>query len=264
MTTVAVALEGAEPESVARGEQTVAEQHPPELIETLRRITTPTISNAIELFNIRPRNQGFATSEVRSIFPDLPAMVGYACTATIKANVQPDESTRVPAHVLWEHVLSMPAPRVMVIHDEDDPAAVGSLWGEVNGSIFKALGAVGVVTDGGVRDLDEVHAMGLQFFAREVIVSHAYIHLTSVGKPVTVGGLTINPGDLIHGDKHGVMQIPHEIAARIPEAVRVVEDRERPIIELCRSSDFSPEKLRALIEAAPAPMQERTAERDFH
>lgn len=242
----------------------MAQLHPPELIEGLRGITTPTIANAVELFNIRPRNQGFATSEVRSIFPDLPAMVGYACTATIKANVQPDDSTRVPAHVLWAHVLSMPAPRVMVIHDEDEPPAIGSLWGEVNGSIFMALGAVGVVTDGGVRDLDEVHAMGLQFFARDVIVSHAYVHLTSVGKPVTIGGLTVNPGDLVHGDKHGVMQIPHEIAAEIPEAVRVVEERERPIIELCRSSEFSPERLRALIEAAPPAMQRRTAERDFH
>ncbi len=238
--------------------------HPTELIEELRGITTPTIANAVELFDIRSRNVGFASSDVRSIFPDLPVMVGYACTATIRANQPGDEAERVPAHIMWEHVLSMPAPRVIVVQDEDEPPAIGSLWGEVNGSIFKALGAVGVVTDGGVRDLDEVHEMRFQFFARHVIVSHAYVHLTSVGRPVTIGGLTIEPGDLIHGDKHGVMQIPHEIAADIPEAVRRVEERERPIIALCRSMEFSPEKLKELIAGAPVLMQVRTGERDFH
>ncbi|MHB8577456.1 MAG: RraA family protein [Dehalococcoidia bacterium] len=240
--------------------------HPAALIEELKGITTPTIANAIELFDVRPRNLGFANGAIRCIFPDLPAMVGYACTATIKANAKPDDSARLPPQAFWEHVLSMPAPRVIVIQDEDEPAAVGSFWGEVNSSIFMALGAIGVVTDGGVRDLDEVHAMGFQFFAREVIVSHAYIHLTSVGKPVTVGGLTVAPGDLLHGDKHGVTQIPHELAAQIPDAVRRVEARERPIIDLCHAKDFSIDKLRELFGIVPAPAQAPgvRSEREYH
>jgi len=247
----------------------MTQTHPSELIEELRGITTPTVANAIELFDVRPRNLGFASGAVRCIFPDLPTMVGYACTATIKANEPGDESSRVPAHVFWDHVLSMPAPRVIVIQDLDDPPAVGSLWGEVNSSIFMALGAVGVVTDGGVRDLDEVEAMGFQFFARNVIVSHAYVHLTGVGRLVTVGGLTINPGDLLHGDKHGVLHIPHELAAGIPEATRRVEERERPIIDLCHSKDFTPAKLRELVARAPAPikataMEGGKTERDYH
>jgi regulator of RNase E activity RraA len=244
-------------------------QHPSELIEQLRRITTPTVSNAIETFGVRPRNQGFANGQIRCVFPDLPVMVGYACTATIKADRLGEESERVPAHVMWDHVLAMPAPRIIVIQDEDEPPAIGSLWGEVNSSIFMALGAVGVVTDGGVRDLDEVREMGFQFFAREVIVSHAYVHLTSVGKPVKVGGLEVRPGDLLHGDKHGVMQIPHEIAAGIPEAAHKVEARERPIIDLCHAPDFSVEKLRMLMGVVPSPVKALGGEaekqqRDYH
>lgn len=244
-------------------------QHPSQLIEQLRGITTPTVSNAIETFGVRPRNQGFSSGQIRCIFPDLPVMVGYACTATIKADRLGEESERVPAHVMWDHVLSSPAPRIIVIQDEDEPAAIGSFWGEVNSSIYLALGAVGVVTDGGVRDLDEVQAMGYQFFAREVIVSHAYVHLTSVGNPVTIGGLQIAPGDLLHGDKHGVLHIPHEIAAGIPEAAQRVEARERPIIDLCHAPDFSVEKLRALMGLAPSPVQALGGEaekqqRDYH
>jgi len=235
-------------------------EHPAELIRELAGITTPTIANAVELFDIRPRNVGFASGAIRCIFPELPTVVGYACTATIKADQPGDAAERVAAQALWEHALAMPAPRIIVVGDEDDPQAIGSLWGEVNGSIHKALGAVAVVTDGGMRDVDEVEAMGLQFFARDVIVSHAYVHLTSVGKPVTIGGMTVNPGDLLHGDKHGVMQIPHEIAARIPEAVRLVEERERPIIDLCRSPEFSIEKLRALMSAPAKPLGGITAQ----
>jgi regulator of RNase E activity RraA len=247
-------------------------QHSTELIEQLRRITTPTVSNAIEVFGVRPRNHGFASGVIRCIFPDLPVMVGYACTATIKADKLGEESERVPAHVFWDHVLTVPPPRVIVIHDEDDPPAIGSFWGEVNSSIFTALGAVGVVTDGGVRDLDEVHEMGFQFFARDVIVSHAYVHLTGVGRPVQIDGLEIHPGDLLHGDKHGVMQIPHEIAPKVPETARQVEARERPIIDLCRSKDFSVDRLRALMTRAPSPSQAVGADaekadqqrRDYH
>jgi len=239
-------------------------EHPAELIRQLQAITTPTVANAIELFDVRPRNRGFASGSIRCVFPDLPTLVGYACTATIKADAPGDASSHVAPHVLWDHVLSMPAPRVVVIQDDDDPPAIGSLWGEVNSSIFMALGAVGVVTDGGVRDLDEVRAMGFQFFAREVIVSHAYVHLTGVGEPVTIGGLTINPGDLLHGDKHGVLQIPHEVAARIPEATRTVEERERPIIELCHSPEFTPERLRQLLTPPARPATAGQAEASHH
>lgn len=222
-------------------------EHPPALLRELQGITTPTIANAIELFNVRPREIGFASGAIRCIFPSMPAVIGYACTATMKAATPPGERRSGRAE-MWQHILSLPSPRIIVVQDEDEPPAVGSLWGEVNGSVHKALGAVAVVTDGGIRDIDELEAMGMQMFAREVIVSHANVHLTSVGKPVTIGGLTVNPGDLLHGDKHGVIQIPHEITAQIPDAVRRIDAFERPIIDLCRSPEFSVEKLDALFQ----------------
>src|SRR5215210_5324916 len=155
---------------------------------------------------------------IRAIFPQMPPAVGYAVTATIRAAQPPGPNVRVSVKDLYDHILSVPAPRIVVVQDLDEPPCVGSLWGEVNGNIHRALGCVAVVTDGGVRDLDEVEALGLPLFAREVIVSHAYVHLVEVGTPVMVGGLEVRPGDLLHADKHGVINIPHDVADRIPEA----------------------------------------------
>jgi len=114
----------------------------------------------------------------------------------------------------------------------------------VQSNIHKALGAVGVATDGTVRDLDEVRALGFQFFAKEISVSHAYVHLVEVGIPVKVGGLTVRTGDLLHGDKHGVTSIPFEIADRIPDMVKTIAEYERKTIDLCQSPGFTLEKLK--------------------
>jgi 4-hydroxy-4-methyl-2-oxoglutarate aldolase len=131
-----------------------------------------------------------------------------------------------------------------VVVQDADRQPIGSMWGEVNGSIHKALGCIGTVTDGGVRDLDEVRAMGFHCFASCVLVSHAYVHLIDFGTPVKVGGMVVKPGDIIHGDQHGVAGIPMSIATQIPEAVAKVEARERPLIETCQSPNFSIEKLK--------------------
>jgi len=221
----------------------VALQLSPEELDALRKITTPTVSNAIETFDVRPRNEGFMDSSVRCILPELGTMVGYACTATIRAR---EQEASPPPWDMWEAVRQVPEPRVVVIQDLDAPQPVGSFWGEVNGNTYKALGCVGTVTNGGVRDLDEVRELGFHFFASCVLVSHAYVHLVDIGVPVQVGGITVSPGDLIHGDQHGVLVIPHEIARDIPKAAAEVEQRERRIIGLCQSPDFSPEKLRQL------------------
>lgn len=221
-----------------------------ELIEKLRGYNAPSISNAIELFNVRPRNEGFMDGSIRCIFPHLPPFVGYAATYKIRA-AQPGDDA-VPVTKLYEHILAQPAPRVIVVQDLDDPPCTGSLWGEVNGNVHKALGCAAVVTDGGVRDLDEVEGIGLPLFAREVIVSHAYVRVVEYGTPVTVGGLTVSPGDLLHGDKHGVINIPHDIAERIPEAVDAIEAYERGIINAAKDPDFTVEKLMAA-RNAPRP-----------
>jgi len=213
-------------------------------LNALRSISTPTVSNAIELFNVRPKNEGFMSGEIKCIFPDMGVMVGYACTAVMLASWPDKEREESLDFRMYEHILQIPAPRVVVVQDIDQPPCIGSLWGEVNGNIHKALGCVGVVTNGGVRDLDEVHEMGFHFFAAQVIPSHAYDHLVDVGNPVKVGGLVVNPGDLIHADKHGVLVIPHEVASELAEAARRVEESERGLINLCKSPDFTLEKLK--------------------
>ena len=212
-----------------------------ETIEALRQIDTPSICNAIEGFNVRPKNQGFMLPEIKSVLPDLPPAVGYAVTAVISAN-QP-EGRNVSREDWWDLIVTVPEPRFIVIHDIDNPP-LGAYWGEVQGNIHKALGAVAVATDGTVRDLEEVRTLGFQFFAKEVSASHAYVHLVEIGIPVTVGGLTVNMGDLLHGDKHGVTSIPLEIADRIPDMVRTIAEYEQKTIGLCQSPDFSLEKLK--------------------
>jgi regulator of RNase E activity RraA len=143
----------------------------------------------------------------------------------------------MPAH--WRNIQAQPGPRVVVIQDLDDPAAFGSFWGEVNANIHRALGCLGVVTNGGVRDMEEVRTLRFQFFATAIVPSHAFVHLESVGEEIEVGGLGVKNGDLLHADLHGVVTIPHEIAREVPRAAAEVEKRERVVIDLCRSPEFS-------------------------
>lgn len=216
------------------------------MIDGLKKISSPSVANAIETFNARPRSQGFMSSEIRTLFPELGPLVGYAVTAVIRAEPAPREGHRASTFGWWDYVLSIPAPRVVVVHDLDDPRGQGAQWGEVQANIHRALGCVGVVTDGSVRDLDEVRALGFQFAAAHVSVSHAYVHMVDFGLPIKVGGLWVQPGDLVHADQHGVVTIPADLAPRIPEAVAKVEADERRIIQLCQARDFSTERLKEL------------------
>ena len=213
----------------------------PEELEALRRWPTCAISNAIELFNIRPRNEGCMLSEIKCAFPEMKPMIGYAATAVISAGSS--EGRRIPAPEWWEVIRKIPEPRVAVMHDIDRPV-VGSFWGEVNANIHKALGCVGTVTDGSVRDLDEVEELGFHFFSSCITVSHAYVHLIDAGAPIKVGGLLVKPGDLIMGDKHGVIAIPLEIARDVPKAAQMMEDWERRVINFCKSKEFNIEGLK--------------------
>ena len=213
-----------------------------EQLSALRQFDAPTVANAIETFNVRPRNTGFMSSDIRCMYPDLGVMVGYACTAIIAADHQPPAQPKVSRPDWWRKVLETPAPRVVVMQDSDTQP-VGSFWGEVNGNIHKALGCIGLVTNGGVRDMDEVEALGFHYFAGAVLVSHAYVHLVEIDVPVSIGGMVVHPGDLIHADKHGVQVLPSDIASQIPDAVAEIAASERRIIEVCQASDFSVDKL---------------------
>jgi 4-hydroxy-4-methyl-2-oxoglutarate aldolase len=217
----------------------------PAVLERLARHSTPTICNAIEAFGLRPRHEGFMGPEIRCLFPELGTLVGFAVTMQIRSATPPREGEAVPRAAFWEYVRTIPAPRVVVAEDLD-PRPVGAYWGEVQAHIHRALGCVGVVTNGGVRDLDEVRALGFRCFAQAVLVSHAWVHIVSFGTPVRVGGLEVRPGDLLHGDQHGVTQIPLEIAADLDEVVARQAERERRLIEVCRTEPFDLERLRAL------------------
>jgi regulator of RNase E activity RraA len=211
-------------------------------LEALRRINTPTIANAIEMFEVRPRNVGFLDSRVRCLFPGMGVLVGYAYTALVSADLAPGQH-RVPRQDYWRAASAVGAPRVAVIQDVDSPPAQGSFWGEVNANIHKALGFIGTVTNGGARDLQEMEALDFFTFAGAPSVSHAYIHLIDHGLPVRVGGVVIAPGDLLHGDRHGVITIPGEIAADVAQAALEVDEAERGVIGYCQRSDFSVEGL---------------------
>jgi 4-hydroxy-4-methyl-2-oxoglutarate aldolase len=215
-------------------------------IDALKKITSPSVANAIETFKVRPREEGNVSSSIRALFPEMGPMVGYAVTALIRAERGPIEGHRASTFGWWDFVLSIPAPRVIVVHDLDDPRGQGAQWGEVQANIHRALGCVGVVTDGSVRDLDEVRALNFQFCAAHVSVSHANIHMVDFGLPVKVGGVWIKPGDLVHADQHGVVTVPQEIAAQIPEAIAKVEADERKIISACQAPGFTVDKLKTL------------------
>jgi 4-hydroxy-4-methyl-2-oxoglutarate aldolase len=211
-------------------------------LNELRNLSTPTISNAIECFKIRPHNKGFMSSDIRCIFPDLGTMVGYAVTARMQADVAAAGNMTVDVLKYHEYIQTMPMPRVAVIQDFDKQP-VGSLWGDVNSSIHRALGVQGVITNGGVRDIEGVRKMGFFFFAREILVSHAYNHLIDFGTPVEIGGVTVFPGDLLAADMHGVISIPHEIAAEIPAVGQKIEELEGEIIDYCKQKDFTAQGL---------------------
>ena len=218
------------------------QQPTPEQLEYLRSQDSPTIANAIETFDARSRAEGYMSPDIRCLFPELGPMVGYAVTAVVSAH---KSDNAVPRPVLWDHVLSVPGPRILVMHDIDDPV-VGAFWGEVQSNIFTALGCVGTITDGSVRDLPVVRELGFRFASKHVSVSHGYTHVVEVGVPVTVGGLTVRPGDLLHGDEHGIVQVPLEMVRGMPDAVEKILERERRIIALCQSPEFSVEKLKEI------------------
>lgn len=221
----------------------------PAQLDALRRFDTCTVANAIETFNVRLRDAGFVDSSVRSLFPKLPPLVGYAATVRIRYSGPPVKgSVAVERTDWWNALLAVPAPRVVVIQDVSERPGFGSFIGEVHAHVLKALGCDGVVTNGSVHDLPGIAAAGFQLFAGSVAVSHAYVHIVDFGKPVEVGGLKVSPGDLLHADQHGVLSVPKEIAAEIPAVAGQLLDRERQVIEFCRSPEFSVEKLREAVK----------------
>ncbi|PKB66375.1 MAG: hypothetical protein BZY82_06090 [SAR202 cluster bacterium Io17-Chloro-G3] len=216
-------------------------------IKLIGEMQTCAVSNAIEGLNVRSRTEGFMTPDIKSMFPGMGAMAGHAVTAVIKASTPPSENMNF-SRVTWvDEILKIPAPRVIVMKDLDHPNVIGSFWGEVQSAIHTALDCVGVVTDGGVRDLDEMQEYGFNAFATTQLVSRANVHLVEANIPITIGGVTVSPGDILLGDKHGVISIPKEVVEDLPAAIAKVEAGEKEIIDVCKSGDFSPKRLKDIL-----------------
>lgn len=182
------------------------------------------------------------------MFPKLPPVAGYAATGKIRSATPPVNGHCYYENVeFWQYVESMPAPRILVLEDADDPPGVGALFGELHARICMALNCTAYITNGAVRDLPLIENLGFQLFAGNVSVSHAYAHVAEFGRPVSIGGLRIHPGDLLHGDEHGVQSIPIEAAPRLPGIAAQVLRDERAFIEMCISGNFSVERLSAKI-----------------
>jgi regulator of RNase E activity RraA len=209
-----------------------------EQLQALARYNTPTISNAIEIFQIRDRHVGFLPHRIRCLSPQLGPIVGYAVTSQTRAAYSAEPSRDLTADYLG-YVATQPGPKIAVGQDLDDPPGLGAQFGEVNATIHKRLGCVGHVTDGCPRDLDEVAALGFGLFGLNPCVSHAYVRIVAFGKPVQLAGVEICPGDLLHADKHGVCIVPLAVAGRLAAACAEVERMERPLLEICRSPEFS-------------------------
>jgi 4-hydroxy-4-methyl-2-oxoglutarate aldolase len=219
-----------------------------EQLESLKRLDACTLANAIETFHERLRNEGFVDHSVRCLFPGLKPMLGFAATIKIRGSSPPTTAGVYPDRTdWWDYLVALPVPRVVVVEDVATRPGLGSLVGAVHMNILKALNCVGVVTNGSVRDIPAAESVGFHLFAGNVAVSHAYVHIVEYGTPVEIGGLKIASGDLLHGDLHGVQSVPLEIAARIPPVAAQIAAQEQALIKLCRSPEFSLEKLRSVI-----------------
>lgn len=216
----------------------------PQALSALERFDSCTVSNAIESFQIRTRNEGFVNGSVHCMFPGMDARAGYAVTARIRSSSTPITGRCYYAHAeWWSYVHSQPSPKFVAVQDMDESPGLGALLGEIHANIFKSLHCTAYLTNGSVRDLPGVESTNLQCFAASISVSHSYAHVVDYGVPVEIGGMVINPGDLLHGDRHGVVCVPLQVAGDVPaEAARLL-DKERELIEFCRSSSFSLEGL---------------------
>jgi 4-hydroxy-4-methyl-2-oxoglutarate aldolase len=215
---------------------------------SLKALDSCVVANAIERFHVQLRNEGFTEDGLTCRFPEMPPILGYAMTLKVRSGAPPTKGSVYFENTDWWNVLlAVPSPRILVIQDMDRIPGVGALVGEVHAAILQSLGCVGVVTNGAVRDLPRVQPLGFQMFSGSLSVSHAYNHIIRVGGAVQIGGLEISPGDLLHGDCHGIVRVPKELAGRIPATAAALRRKEEEIITYCQSSVFTIEGLRGLL-----------------
>ena len=210
----------------------------------LQSVDTPTVSNAIELFGIRPNGEGFAPGEIRCLFPELGRMCGYAVTAQVETMTEGQEANEAAFLDLFQAVADSPKPAVVVFQEIGPRKDFATHAGEVMATLFSQLGAVGLVSDCAVRDISEVRALKFHCFARGMVASHANFHIVRVNVPVQVSGLVVQPNWLLHGDENGLIVVPRETFPGLREAVEKIRTRERALMEYVRGPEFTVRGLR--------------------
>jgi 4-hydroxy-4-methyl-2-oxoglutarate aldolase len=216
-----------------------------EQFEELRSMDSPTVCNAIEAFKVRDDTQGYMGMDVSCLTPEFGVMVGYAVTATADS-MTPGRPRNPQGYMrLFEAVAASPRPSVLVIQDVGPKRTHGCFLGDVIASLSSRLGAIGIVTDGGVRDLDGVRQLGFHVFAAGLVVAHGTFNIIDVGVPVELSGVRVQPGDLIHGDASGVTTVPLEVADKVYEQGMKVRERELDLRDYAHSREFTLEGLRA-------------------
>lgn len=216
----------------------------PAVLEKLRTFDTPTICNVIELFDVQPRTSGYMDKTIKAAFPEMPPMVGFASTVTCRTAIKPREDdayTALPDQVA--RFAELDGPPVVVFQDLDGAAAAAT-FGEIMCTTYQTFGAVGLVTNGPGRDIEQVRAIGFPVFTDGVVCSHGYIKILNVHVPVHVGGIPIYPNDLLHGDVNGVTTIPHSIAAAVGDAGDEFVAAEQVMLEILREPNVSIARLR--------------------
>jgi regulator of RNase E activity RraA len=222
----------------------VAGRLSPEQLTELASVDTPTVCNAIEAFRVRDDTEGFTGASVRCLTPELGVMVGYAVTATCDSMTPGRARGRQQFMALWDALAASPRPAVLVFQDVSPRASHSVHLGDVMATIAVRLGAVGAVTDGAVRDLEGIRPLRFHLFARGVAPSHGTFNVVDVQVPVTVDGVPVAPGDLVHADPNGLATIPGEIAGRLYAECRAVHERERGLREYVVGRDFTLDGLR--------------------
>jgi 4-hydroxy-4-methyl-2-oxoglutarate aldolase len=204
-------------------------------LDLLRKYDTPTVCNVVELFDVRARTAGYMDGRIKACYPALPPMVGFASTATFRS-ASPPRSGNVYAG-LGDQVSTfptLPGPAVVVFQDLDDPVA-SATFGEIMCTTYKTFGAVGLITSGAGRDLDQVETLKFPCFTSGTICAHGYCQIVQVSVPVHVGGVMIHPGELLHGDRNGVTTIPMEIVAQTARACADYVAAEQVVLDYLRS-----------------------------
>lgn len=190
----------------------------PQTLAKLRTFDTPTICNIIELFDVRPRNTGYMDQRIVAAFQEMPPIVGFAATATFRASAPPRGSAAYSSlDKQVERFGELSGPAIVVFQDVDSPC-VAATFGEIMCTTYQAFGAVGLVTSGAGRDLDQVRKIGFPVFTNGTVCAHGYSSIPQIHIPVHVGGIAIYPDDLLHGDCNGVTTIPKEIAAEVADS----------------------------------------------